>query len=187
MSNPVNALQNFRPRLEALAQGRTILLLLGLYLLLTFLVFPIIAGQLGTLSGGVGMLDTQFSYTPQQAFQAVEAYGAQGRPLYGISALTADLLYPVVYSLLLALALVYTFRRAFPPQSPLQGTVYLPFFAALADLLENACVVILLASYPQQPESVAQAANLFTGLKWGLLLVSIILALLGIIAWRIKK
>jgi hypothetical protein len=183
----MNALKTFRPRLESLARSRVILLLLGLYLLLTFVVFPFITGELGRLSGGASMLDMQFSYTPQQAFQAVEAYGEQGRPLYGISSLTADLLYPVVYSLLLALVMIYTFRRAFSPQSPLQGTVYLPFFTALADYLENASVVVLLASYPQRPEAVAQAANVFTSLKWGLLLVSMLLAVIGIVAWRIKK
>jgi hypothetical protein len=178
---------SIRSRLHRLASGRTILILLGLYLLFTFVVFAPLIQQIKALSGGIGMIDTEYTYTPEKAFQMVAAYGEQGRLLYAAATLTADLLYPVVYSLFLSLLILFTFGRIFSPGSPLQGLVYLPFLAALADYLENASVVTLLASFPHQPLLVAQAANLFTGLKWGLLLVSLVLALAGLLGWLIKR
>jgi hypothetical protein len=55
-----------------------------------------------------------------------------------------------------------------------------------ADYLENICLVILLATYPNWIEGLAQAANIFTGLKWGLLLISILLTLVGLVTWLFK-
>ncbi len=177
-----------RDRLERLASGRNQLILLVLTLIFTFVIFPPFIGQIARLaSGGEGLIDTEFGYTPERALQMVAAYGHEGRLLYAITTLTADLLYPLVYSLFMALVLVFSFGRVFPPASPLQGLVYLPFAAAAADYLENASVLALLGTYPQQYLWVAWCASIFTRLKWGLFLLSVTLAMFGMAAWVVKK
>jgi hypothetical protein len=178
---------NLYARLERLAARRNILILLGLFLLFTLVIFPLLTARLTSLSGGVSLLDNEFSYTPEKAFQMISSYGTDGRPFYLITTLTADLLYPLIYALLLSLAMIYFFRKTFSQDSPVQGVFYLPIAAMVADYLENICLVILLASFPQWLEGLAQAANIFTGLKWGLLLASILIVIFGLVAWLIRR
>jgi len=174
---------NIRLFLERWATGRRILILLGIFLLFTLVIFPLLTSQLTLLSNGVSLIDNEFSYTPEKAYQMITSYGAQGRPLYIAVTLTADLAYPIVYGLLLTLAMVYFFRSTFAVNSVIQGAIYIPLAGMIADYLENICLVILLATFPNWLEGLAQAANVLTGLKWGLLLTSILLVLAGIITW----
>jgi hypothetical protein len=177
---------NFRAYLERYATGRNILILLGLFLLFTLVIFPLLTSRLAQLSNGVSLIDNEFAYTPEKVFQMVTSYGPAGRPLYITITLTADLVYPINYALLLVLAMIYFFRTSFARDSIFQGWVYIPLAAMAADYLENICLVILLATYPNWIEGLAQAANIFTGLKWGLLLISILLTLVGLVTWLLK-
>ena len=183
----MNSMFNFRSRLERWAARRNILILLGLFLLFTLIIFPLLTARLTSLSGGFSLLDNEFSYTPEKAYQMISAYGAEGRPLYLITTLTADLVYPLIYALLLSLGMIYFFHQTFSQDSPVQGAFYLPIAAMVADYLENICLVILLVSFPHWVEGLAQAANIFTGLKWGLLLASILMAIFGLATWLIRR
>ena len=60
------------------------------------------------------MIDSLYNYAPDQVFQMISAYGEQGRSFYILTTLTADLLYPLDYSLLLSLLIIATYRQAFP-------------------------------------------------------------------------
>ena len=177
---------NVRAHLERWATGRIILILLGLFLLFTLVIFPLLTSRLTQLSNGVSLIDNEFSYTPEKVYQMVTSYGPEGRPLYIASILTADLVYPIIYGLLLVEAIIYFFRKSFAQDSIFQGGIYIPLAAMVADYLENICLVILLATFPNWQEGLAQAANIFTGLKWGLLLISIALTLAGLVAWLFK-
>ena len=73
---------NLRLFLERWATGRVILVLLGLFLLFTVVIFPLLTSQLTQLSNGVSLIDNEFSYTPENAYQMLTSYGPQGRPLY---------------------------------------------------------------------------------------------------------
>lgn len=173
-------------RIERLAQRTPILIMLGLFLLFTLVIFPILTGQIIRLSGGVGLIDGEFSYSPDKVYQMIAAYGEQGRPLVGITTLTADLLYPVIYALFFSLLLIFTFRRFVRAESPFQGLVFLPFVTMLADYLENACLLVMVASFPARLDGVAQFASLFTSLKWGLLLTCLALVALGFLRGGLK-
>ncbi len=177
---------SFRTFVERWATGRNILILLGLFLLFTLVVFPLLNSRLTQLSNGISLIDNEFSYTPEKAFQMITAYGSEGRSLYIAMTLTADLVYPIIYGLLFLLAMIYFFRSTFAPDSVVQGVIYIPLAAMAADYLENICLVILLAAFPNWLEGMAQAANIFTGLKWGLVLTSIIIVLAGLFAWLFK-
>ncbi len=163
-----------------------ILILLAFFLLFTLVIFPMLASRLTQLSNGVNLIDNEFSYTPEKVFQMVTSYGPQGRPLYITITLTADLVYPLIYGLLMMLAMTYFYRGTFARDSIFQSWVYVPLAAVAADYLENLCLVVLLAIYPNWIEGLAQAANIFTGLKWGLLLISITLTLVGLVTWLFK-
>ena len=168
-------------RLEALASRRILGALIVIFLVLFLVVFPMAAAQLASYSGDVRMIDSLYSYTPDQVYQMISAYGEQGRSLYILTTLTADLLYPLDYSLLLSLLIIATYRQAFPGGRMVRPMSLLPFITALFDLLENAGVVAMLASFPQQLTLIAQASSIFTSLKWGFLVISIVLVLVGFI------
>jgi hypothetical protein len=174
-------------RLAPQATRQRVAVLMVIFLVLFLVVFPAALNRLKEFSGGVGLIDTQFTYTPDQAFQMVSAYGPEGRPLYILTTLTADLLYPLDYSLLLALLLILLYSQAFPVSRLIHAGVWLPFITGAMDLLENACVVTLLATFPQPLPWVAQAAGLFTPLKWIFLGVSLLLVLVGFIGLLVAR
>jgi hypothetical protein len=165
--------------LSPLATARVILFLAGVCVILVMGVFPLATGRLAELSGGVRLIDMEIGYTPSRAFQMVAAYGEQGRPLYILTTLAADLVFPLAYGLLFALLIVVTYRRAFPASRLVRFLVLFPFAAAGFDLLENACIVILLASHPAQWTWVAQLAGLFTLVKWSFVIMSVVLVSVG--------
>ncbi len=168
-------------RLLPFAARRVVALLMVLFLVLFLVVFPAVISRLDTLAGKIGMIDTQFSYTPAQVFEMVAAYGPEGRALYVLSTLTADLLFPFNYSLLLALLMILTYRQAFANPTWVRRLIFIPFLTAGMDLLENAGIVALLLSFPQQWVWLAQAAGLFTTLKWIFMGVSYTLVLVGFV------
>lgn len=170
-------------RLEALANRRVLSILIVLFLVLFLVVFPLATAQLASYSGGVRLVDSLYSYSPAEVYGMIAAYGDQGRPFYILTTLTADLLFPLDYAFLLALLIVATYRRAFPGGRMARPMSLFPFLTALADLLENACLVTLLAGYPGQLIFIAQAGSFFTTVKWSFLIISLVLVLVGFVGW----
>ena len=182
--------QSLFDRLQMLASRRLMAVLLVTFLVLFLVVFPMVSAQLALLSGGMHMIDMETGYTPAQAYQMIAAYGEQGRSLYIITTLTADIIYPLDYSLLFALLMVTTFLEAFPGGrmiGMLRNLSLMPFATAVFDLLENAGIVAMLALYPQQVPFLAQAASLFTTLKWVFLILTVVLVLVGFLGLGISR
>ena len=172
--------------LTRLATGKNILICLGLFIAFNAVIFPLAGARIQALSGGVGPLDLQFSYTPETAYEMLAAYG-EGRTFYVLIEMTADVVYPVAYSLLFGLLITYLFQRGFPGNAALQRLALLPFGAMLADYLENAGIVTLLLSYPSQLTALAQATSFFTTAKWTLVGATLALAVVGLAGWAVRK
>jgi hypothetical protein len=131
--------------------------------------------------GNIVSLDAQLFYRPEQAFATVAAYGDARRfwiPIY----LTWDVANPIFYALIIGLLMSWLFRRGFKPESKLQRLNLLPVGAGLCDLLENLCIVTLLAVYPAQPAAVAWLSTICTVGKMGFLSLSMLLVLVGLVA-----
>ena len=82
-------------------------------------------------------LDLYFSYSPDQVYKYLSGLGAKGRIAYAKMELTTDLLFPVVYSLALTVALVIGARRILPSDSRLQYLLFFPLLIVIADWCEN--------------------------------------------------
>ena len=163
---------------QKLASGRMIFLLLFLFLLTNFVIGPTIYPKFRTL-------DTLPSYTPEEAYHLISSYGEQGRQYYAVIEVTLDLVYPFVTALMFGLMILYTFNRAFPGKNRVQKLALAPFAVMLADYVENACVLIMLRSYPRESSVVAQIANLFTMTKFVLSPLQL-LFVVGLIGWLIQ-
>ena len=164
--------------LSKIANGRNILILLGLFLLINLYAIPAFYPKFQTL-------DMLSSYTPPEAYHYISSYGEQGRQLYLIIELTLDLIYPPISALLFSLLILYTFQRAFPIQTWSHKLALIPFAVMLADYLENASIVTMLLKYPRQLPTVAKMSNVFTVTKFDLSWLELIFVL-GFIGWFVR-
>jgi hypothetical protein len=163
------------------ASGVAVAMAAALTLLFALVIVPNFQNRLEALSGGVSLLDLRLAYSPEQARAMLAAYGAAGRPLYRSFAATGDIVYPVVYATLFALLVSWLFLRGFGPASRWRRLNVLPFAAMLFDWLENAAIIAMLKAYPDVPDSLIRLGSAFTGLKWAVGGLSILLVALGLV------
>ena len=127
--------------------------------------------------GGLELLDTRQWYTPEQAaalFGALDRLDPRARAVYALTEVSVDLVFPVAYGLLLALALLRLFGDARP-------FYLLPVAGAVADVFENISIALLAATYAGAPSSWTTAAAVFTLLKSVLILAALAAVIVGAI------
>ena len=173
--------------LDRWANWKTIVIVILIALPFNLYLFPMRSAKLRELSGLTDpIIDVKFTHTPEQIYPMIKAYGEQGRPLYAVTELTVDLIYPILYNLLLCSILTIVWRQALLSDDAVHKMQYLPLATCLADYAENISLAILLVSYPQELTAIAWAASFFTTAKWVLGGASFILIVVGLIAWLVK-
>ena len=145
-------------------------------------IMPLASGIMALAANNSVMpLDLMFFYTPAKAFAMIEKYADAGRAVYMKIELTADIIYPIIYTLFYGLLLSWLFQRAFKPDSKMQKYNIVPAGAWFFDLLENVGIISMLAAYPSQPATLAWLTMIFGSLKWLFAFTSIGLALVGLV------
>ncbi len=163
-----------RPALQRLGTWRVVVLA-GLTALLCVAAFQWRDARLG----GLELLDTRQWYTPEQAaalFGALDRLDPRAKAVYAWTEVSVDLLFPVAYGLLLALALLRLYGNGRP-------LYLLPLAGAAADVLENISIALLAATYDGAPSPWTRLAAVFTLLKSALLLAALAAAVGGVIRW----
>ena len=168
-------MQTVSDLLRKYAVGWLILLLLAGEIYFNAVVLP----NQARILGETGPIDLQFFYTPETAYSMIEAYGPEVRLQYRTFALTGDILYPIVYTLLFSLVISWLLRRALPADDRRQRLNVVPLGAGLFDVLENLAVAGMLSGYPAEPAWLAWIATLFTMVKWSFAFASLALILYG--------
>ena len=135
--------------------------------------------------GGLELLDTRQWYTPDQAaalFGALDRLDPRARAVYAWTEVSVDLIFPVAYGLLLALALLRLFENGWP-------FYLLPIAGAVADFFENVSIALLAATYDGAPSSWTRMAAVFTLLKSVLILAGLAAAVVGAIRrlWAVRR
>lgn len=160
---------------------RVIILLIAEGLMMGY-IMPLAAGLMAfAANASVTPLDLMFFYTPDKAFAMIDKYGDAGRALYMKIELTADIIYPIIYTLFYGLLLSWLFQRAFKPDSKMQKYNAMPVGAWAFDLLENVGIVSMLTMYPSQPAVLAWLTMIFGSIKWLFAFASIGLTLFGLV------
>jgi hypothetical protein len=121
-----------------------------------------------------GILDTEYYYNAQQAYETIVKYSAAERIQYAVSALTADILYPIIYAMLLTSISLLLLKKLSIRNKMLIRSAYISYIAAFFDLLENGSLAVLMLNYPVKFNSIAAAAGLFTAAKWSFILIAIL-------------
>lgn len=168
------------------AKGWLIFVLLILDGFLAGYLFPLIQRMMQDEQGGVQLLDVMFLSTPERIFSMIERYGEHNRPFYRNVELTADILYPVIYTFFFGLLISWLFQRGFASDGPMRKYNIMPFGAWFFDLLENIVIVNLLSVYPAQPVALAWILAVLIAVKWLFAGASILLILVGL-AMAIKN
>lgn len=115
-------------------------------------------------SAGAGPLDLMFAYSPAQAHAALEGFGTAGRAAYRMFLLTADLVYPVTYTLCIAWGLALLMRGT--AMADARWPLLLPIATFAFDMAENTGIVTMLGLFPDEPQWLALMTSACTTLKW---------------------
>jgi hypothetical protein len=173
----------FARRVEAaLSRPRLLLAVLGVYLPIFAVYFAsstrFSLRHAADACGGQPILDQRWGYTAPQVTDYLRECGAAGR-----AAITAqqdaDLFYPALFGVVLTMSLALLLRAKPPDRHWAHALVLLPSITTAADYLENICIRVLLAAYPQQPRivpalSAVTTVKLATG--WASIAALVILA-----------
>jgi hypothetical protein len=149
------------------------------YILFVAFILRWAESEIKGFSGGTGPVDLLFNYSSDQAYQMLKSYNGEGREFYAIIELTADMVYPVIYSLLLSLLIIYLCKKLYMYESITKVAFLFPVVTLIADFFENICITIMLLNYPYKLNTIARAASLFTMMKWVFFMISLVLVLSG--------
>ena len=175
-------LKRLSQKFHAWTTGWRVILLLIADALMMGYIMPLAGGLLAfAANASVLPLDLMFFYSPDQAFAMIEKYGEAGRDLYMKIELTADVIYPIIYTLFYGLLLSWLFQRGFKPDSRMQEYNVMPVGAWFFDLLENIGIISLLSIYPSQPAPLAWLTMIFGTFKWLSFAITILLVLVGLV------
>ena len=150
--------------IDRVATVRMLVVLTLLSILFPIVVFP------ATGLGDVMPLDLYLSYSPGQAYEYLGALGDNGRIAYARMELTTDLVFPVVYSLGLAVALRLVARKLHS-SSRLQPLCLFPMLIVIADWCENLSLAGVIHDFPVRHDVIVNVASFFTSLKWTLIIL----------------
>jgi len=171
--------------------GRTILGLASVAALLMFLMngtaLPFSAPTIEQHSGGLAILDMQWSYTPQDAYELFAALGQDGRQAYRVLHLAPDTVFPISYALLFAFISAWFLVRLLPLEHRLQWLSMLPLVSGSADLLENLLLVTASLAYPSRVDGLVRFAHLLTRLKFGLMPLGLVFLAVIMVMWFIRN
>jgi hypothetical protein len=123
-----------------------------------------------------------WGFTEDDAKATLGGMNEQQLRVYRMQELLTDLIFPLVYGLGFAVAMVLLARYAGAPR----WLVFLPLAAALADYVENLSVVSMIGHRLAGPElgPMAGVGSVASRLKHFLLLITV-LVLLGLCAWGV--
>lgn len=141
-----------------------------------FIVFPALTKYFSSTDIPLQMMDTSFSYTPEEVLQNVADYTDSEREGYILISLSIDFIYPMIYAFCLSFLLSMLFKEYANTTNPLRLINLLPFLAMEFDFLENVMLITLSFLYPDAPFTIAKIASIATPLKWGTLMVAIMIA-----------
>ncbi len=175
-------------RIISITSGRTMLAALAGILVTGFLVNgrPFGIAELKSITGGVGILDMEVFYTPEQAYTFLAAMGEAGRSFELTRIIPLDLLVPLFYALFLSTLITWILHLWLPAESGWHRLNVIPVIGALFDYLENLGIMAMLLAWPVEMYSVAQITMAATLLKFGFSVLAGIILLVAIAGWMVE-
>jgi hypothetical protein len=166
----------------AIANCCSFLILFGLFSYMQFGLFHIrVSAYAGKTFDGTGF------YKPSEARAILQGLTPEDRKSYLSAEVTEDLIFPIVYSLMFAVAIAGLAPVARVPR----WLVLIPFLTAFFDYIENTCVVAMLLIYKSNPDAslspFAEVGSVASAIKTSLFIVSAFGTLIVALIWVIRK
>ena len=144
-----------------------------------------VAGLL-KITDGANILDFEFGYNQEEAYQMLTALGTDGRLFYLTTLLPLDVLFPFASMLFfagwIALLIKYTSGKYW-----YKYLLLIPILAMLFDWMENVGIIAMLISYPDLPAWAVYLASISGMLKTIFIAGNIIVIGLLLIMFLVKK
>lgn len=172
-------------RILAITSGRTILAALAGLMVTAFLVNgrPFGVAQLNEITGGVGILDMEILYTPDQAYTFLTAMGEAGRAFDLTHIIPIDLFVPFFYALFLSTFITWLLHRWLPAGSPWHRLNLVPVVGAVFDYLENLGIIGMLLAWPARMPEIAQFTMASTLLKFSFSALAFLIVAVALVGW----
>lgn len=171
----------FSKFLLRISNWQTLLFLVALVLLFNFYIFPYGFQSSAGIKNKLPLIDLQFGYNPEKVKRIAAMYVGKIKAAYLQTIKITDTVYPVIYFLLLSVALGIVFFKRKKPTS-CQWLNLLPLSIVVFDYAENICIVKLLtANSSGNIDGIAIACSLFTLCKWLMVWLCVTVLLYGII------
>lgn len=136
----------------------------------------------------VNVLDVHFGYGYSTVKSFFQELGAEGRHYYAETQLTLDLIFPIIYSLLLLSLVLALCRCSFRLGNSqtwkkkftfvIYGSTGMIILGTASDYIENLLLASLARNYPSLSFNIIQVASVFTSIKFstlGLVVINILL------------
>lgn len=153
------------------------LILLALTLVIFFVIFPEI-----NVDNQV-TLDSRIYYSVKEAYEVISSYSQSGRSVYVVTALTLDIIFPIVYSLLFGTILTFFLHDLIIHKNIWYFFRLFPFLGGLSDISENISISFLIIQLPERITVIALFASLFTITKWIFFVSSVVSSIIFGIRW----
>lgn len=147
-------------------KGRLILILFFIMMSIYGLMLLVTIPKVMEYSGGMKLLDMMPSgYSNEYILKLMNSLGEEGRNKYLTIQIPFDMIYPGLFAITWCLIFVYFLKKAFPVNKHFYYISFLPVIAGISDYLENAGIITILTSWPEQNFIVFRLTNYFSILK----------------------
>jgi hypothetical protein len=139
-------------------------------------LFPIPGGLRQVMAAtGSPLLDQVPSFTADEVYARIGAFGARGRELYRHFTLTTDIVFPITWMPFLLLYARFACLRLGAPGSARLLMLSLPLIYLIADIVENVFIWIMLIDFPVPHPLLAGTIAYPTSAKWLALVLALVL------------
>jgi hypothetical protein len=164
---------------------RNMLIVTVLYMIFPIFILPKAQRTLELASGKPGyiQLDLRPGFSPDQAWEALNALGETGRQQYRFFEAFFDIIYPLIYGIFFAMMIVFLFRQVGGRLSRMTAVAWFPLVGMVADWLENIGIIRLIDAFPERADGWAKFASIAGQVKWFFSGVALLYIMVGLGAW----
>lgn len=175
-------------RIIAVTSGKVVLAALAAYGIILTLINsrPFGVGQLKEITGGVGLLDMEILYTPEQAYALLSAMGEAGRAFDLTRIVPLDMAFPFVYTLFYAVTITWLLHRWLPAGSRWHRLNVVPLIGGIADYCENFGIITMLLSWPSPLPEIARFTMAMGLVKFTFDILAMLILVGALIGWGVS-
>ncbi len=142
--------------------------------------------QLKDITGGVGLLDMELLYTPNQAYAHLTAMGEAGRTFDLTHIIPLDFVFPLMYMLFYAVTITWLLHKWLPEASQWHQLNVIPLVGGIADYLENFGIITMLIAWPDKLPDIAIFTMVADLVKFTCIILSVLIIIGALTGWVIR-